>query len=580
IAKLLRDAAPSIRDVRASQLGSESSHVEVTLQMVVDKREERRVRSTLAKWSERSHIGNLTLVPHQSITLIPQEMPKEQSISLHPSGLVHAGENLVLSCRTSGGGVGSFGGGGSQPSFRWFKDGLFVNVTEPTSNKWIKEYENSETRDQYVSELGIKNASPIDQGSFTCQTVEDGMQKCLSKRVDVRAAPRVWIEPMSLTVRKGENFTIKCFSMSSGRRHKKSKYTYSWTKNKELLPIKTDTEHYEVLFPMGSILQVSSINKSTQFSCLVQDSAVWAEQSILVNVIDSHLIKTCPGERKLKLLWPETAPGTESLQECPAGYSGVARRACNLRDAGQPTWYLPDFAGCTPTKLIQLDYDFQKIRLGYGSGNALTILKGYKKYLVDGKSALLPGEGSRILGLVHEVISYINNSIATDVRNTVLEIVDQILQRKQAVINQTIFCRSLRIVFSRSTNNAGVVLIFETFLYLLYSFSDPLQLLPMTSPLEEYHPEELVEEGPCRVDAYHERHAEIWYIADLMGDFDTKARKESAPTSKLPPNQPSRQHKQNMRTNDNNILINEQHGFRSSDSSVHQVASLANDISI
>lgn len=91
------------------------------------------------------------------------------------------------------------------------------------------------------------------------------------------------------------------------------------------------------------------------FSCLVQDSAVWAEQSILVNVIDSELIKTCAGERHLKLLWPETAPGTESLQECPGGYAGVARRACNLRETGHPVWYLPDFAGCHSDRMEALN---------------------------------------------------------------------------------------------------------------------------------------------------------------------------------------------------------------------------------
>lgn len=36
------------------------------------------------------------------------------------------------------------------------------------------------------------------------------------------------------------------------------KYTYSWTKNKELLPVRTDLEKYEVLYPYGTILQVVS----------------------------------------------------------------------------------------------------------------------------------------------------------------------------------------------------------------------------------------------------------------------------------------------------------------------------------
>lgn len=57
---------------------------------------------------------------------------------------------------------------------------------------------------------------------------------------------------------QGENFTIKCFSKPNYKHN--IKYTYNWTKNKELLPVKTETEQYEVLHPMGSILQVSNIN--------------------------------------------------------------------------------------------------------------------------------------------------------------------------------------------------------------------------------------------------------------------------------------------------------------------------------
>lgn len=41
-----------------------------------------------------------------------------------------------------------------------------------------------------------------------------------------------------------------------------NKYTYSWTKNKGLLPIKTEMEKYEILYPGGSILQVSRIEVS------------------------------------------------------------------------------------------------------------------------------------------------------------------------------------------------------------------------------------------------------------------------------------------------------------------------------
>lgn len=41
-----------------------------------------------------------------------------------------------------------------------------------------------------------------------------------------------------------------------------NRYTYIWRKNGKLLPIKTQREKYEILYPGGSILQVSGIDVS------------------------------------------------------------------------------------------------------------------------------------------------------------------------------------------------------------------------------------------------------------------------------------------------------------------------------
>lgn len=45
-----------------------------------------------------------------------------------------------------------------------------------------------------------------------------------------------------------------------------NRYTYIWRKNGKLLPIKTPMEKYEILYPGGSILQVSSIEVSSKAS--------------------------------------------------------------------------------------------------------------------------------------------------------------------------------------------------------------------------------------------------------------------------------------------------------------------------
>lgn len=45
-----------------------------------------------------------------------------------------------------------------------------------------------------------------------------------------------------------------------------NKYTYSWTKNKELIPVRTESEKYEILYPSGSILQIFKIEVSSSLS--------------------------------------------------------------------------------------------------------------------------------------------------------------------------------------------------------------------------------------------------------------------------------------------------------------------------
>lgn len=60
---------------------------------------------------------------------------------------------------------------------------------------------------------------------------------------------------------QGQPFTITCISLATFG----EKYKFSWTKDKSLLPIKTETEHYEILYPGGSILQVAGLNVSGSF---------------------------------------------------------------------------------------------------------------------------------------------------------------------------------------------------------------------------------------------------------------------------------------------------------------------------
>uniref|UniRef100_A0AAR5P1W8 Ig-like domain-containing protein n=1 Tax=Dendroctonus ponderosae TaxID=77166 RepID=A0AAR5P1W8_DENPD len=173
------------------------------------------------------------------------------SVDINQPGVIRENDEFILSCVARG---------SPSMTFRWFKDGTFVNLTF-TPHKWIKLIKHPHVTDQYTALLAVGTARKYDEGKFTCQVEDFNIQQCKSKFVKVKRPPLVKIEPMSLTVRKGQNFTVNCVTLE-GNWGIIGKYTYSWTKNKELLPVRTDSERYETLYPAGTILQVFGIEVS------------------------------------------------------------------------------------------------------------------------------------------------------------------------------------------------------------------------------------------------------------------------------------------------------------------------------
>lgn len=82
------------------------------------------------------------------------------------------------------------------------------------------------------------------------------------------------------------------------------------------------------------------------YSCLVQDRDLSTELNVTVDVIDRNSVRPCRQETRLNVTWPETAPGTRALGECPQQYAGRAKRSCGMKDRGWPVWDDPDFSGC------------------------------------------------------------------------------------------------------------------------------------------------------------------------------------------------------------------------------------------
>ncbi|XP_050305057.1 uncharacterized protein LOC126742453 [Anthonomus grandis grandis] len=394
ILKHLQANVSKVENLSIVSLVHYMSGADVTFQVFAPKKEEKKVKNVLNKWADRGYVANITVAEKDSSMKTPLSI---QSVDINQPGVIRENDEFILSCVARG---------SPSMTFRWFKDGTFVNLTY-ARHKWIKLIKDPHVTDQYTALLAVERAQKQDEGKFTCQVEDFNIQQCMAKYVKIKKRPLVKIEPMSLTVRKGQNFTIKCVTLE-GNGGIGGKYTYSWTKNKELLPVKTESEKYELLYPAGTILQIFRAEKDIRYSCLVQDSTTSTEKNIQVHVLDREGVNTCPKETAYDLSWPETAPDTDYFQDCPKEYSGIVIRRCILTDVKKPTWGIVDFSKCTNKILEDVYSRFEGIKLGYITSNIENIISGFLNYVSSVR--LRPGEGARILNLMEEIIIFLGQT--------------------------------------------------------------------------------------------------------------------------------------------------------------------------
>ncbi|XP_056648749.1 uncharacterized protein LOC130453163 [Diorhabda sublineata] len=381
------------------------------------------LQSILNKLEGIGHVGNMT-IPQREV--YPRTQLSIQSLDINQPGLIREEDQFILSCVARG---------SPTINFRWFKDGISINVT--ATRKWLKLIKDPRVADQYTGLLGIERAHPFDEGIFTCQVEDFGLKECLSKRVVLEKIPLVKIEPFSLTVKKGDNFTIKCITADESKDG--TKYIYSWTKNKELLPVRTEFEKYEVLFPSGSILQVRSVDKNTEYSCLVQGSKVSSEKVVSVYVVDRKGVNTCRMRIQLDMTWPETAADTISIINCPKAYTGFATRYCALKDKNKPAWEMPSFSDCTHHQLGHIYEKFQRLKLGYVSTSLEKLLNSLLSHVQTVK--LLPGEGAKVLNIIQEMVQYtaalkLSSYESRNITNNLFLIIDKVLSTPESLNQQ------------------------------------------------------------------------------------------------------------------------------------------------
>lgn len=65
-----------------------------------------------------------------------------------------------------------------------------------------------DSRDMYTALLRVSSASALDEGNYTCQVVDRGVQQCKSLYIEVASPPIVYISPMSVTLSKVSAFNF------------------------------------------------------------------------------------------------------------------------------------------------------------------------------------------------------------------------------------------------------------------------------------------------------------------------------------------------------------------------------------
>ncbi|XP_049782694.1 adhesion G protein-coupled receptor L4 [Schistocerca cancellata] len=308
-----------------------------------------------------------------------------QEVKVNQKNPVRENEEFIVSCIAQG---------SSHMTFTWFKDGVFVNHSKSIRNMWTKLIPMG-SEDQYNAMLGIESATPLDAGWYTCQVVDLEVQQCKSVYVEVLSQPQVKISPMSVTVERGEDVTVKCMSTSSYQRHEK--YGYNWTKNKALFPMMRNKIIWEDLYPSGSILKIFKAQKSAIFDCQVQGSVASNSASVTVEVVNKSVVAV---NRQQPL---HLRPECPEIRQCSSsgGYKGTQSAATGRRTGKCRDIHL--------ARRRYLQFQFILLTLGYQNTTGAETLADTLA-LLKKLTRLLPGEGEQVLDLLHDVQSYLNQT--------------------------------------------------------------------------------------------------------------------------------------------------------------------------
>ncbi|XP_053395171.1 adhesion G protein-coupled receptor L2-like isoform X2 [Mercenaria mercenaria] len=306
------------------------------------------------------------------------------------------GKMLTLVCAAKG---------SSKMKFRWFKDNVRVDTSLTLRNAWETIVPHT-VHGMFLSVLNIDSVMPIDQGLFSCQVEDFGKSVVGSVDVTVNNYPRVQLDPMSLSVNKGQTVAFKCLSPDDSWQH----FTYEWLKNGMKIAANSKSEYSEELYPTGVRLVVPEVKEHAEYTCKVTNEAGSANVSAFVYVIaDNATAHFCSRSYVGEVVWLNTSGGHFDVQRCPTEQGGYARRHCEC-DASYRhcKWAEPNFSKCQSLRLIHTYDELELLRNGYQQTNLSDIFDDlYKFTLSKNKDAILfSGDVDMVAGILKELISH------------------------------------------------------------------------------------------------------------------------------------------------------------------------------
>ncbi|KZS07008.1 Uncharacterized protein APZ42_029535 [Daphnia magna] len=352
-------------------------------------------------------------------------------VKLDVKGQVREGYPFTVACNANGSGKKDLKMG-------WYKDGHPIDDSFALQrNMSIFVHQQQDLRGFFTLYLEVKQASLFDRGEFECRAKDWGQTARKSVFLDVITPPILDLMPINPVVLPGAAVNLTCRDENHLARRSTTKYV--WLKNGQ--PIESSCEEIiEDLTPVGSLLKITSIQLSTNYTCRGENGTKVVNKTTQIFVTSQE--KACPQQKSQGVGWLRTAVDITNYQFCPAGYVGVAKRHCFAvkelpGDGGEAlpairkfwSWGEPDFSNCSDRELTEIYRQLKLITLGYVVTDVTSIinkfadfiqlkLKGIAEFnrLANPKKALneeatpssyLPGEGNALLEIAMSLETFL-----------------------------------------------------------------------------------------------------------------------------------------------------------------------------